>query len=269
MIKLIIYIILGLIQGFTEPLPISSSGHLTLFKMVFNTTLFNNIEFLTLLNFASFIAILIIYYKDIKLLLKNSFYFIIDKKNNKQYKNEFNYVIKIIISSIPTFIIGIIFKNMIDKNLSNITVITLAFIVTAIILFIANFKNGNKNINDITIKKALIIGVFQAIALLPGISRSGTVMAGLLLLNIKKDDAIKYTFMLYFPVSLASIIIDIPYLFNIDNSTLILYSISFLVTLIITYFSYQWLVKLVKNNKLWYFSLYCILLALFIIIYFH
>ena len=147
--------------------------------------------------------------------------------------------------------------------------ITIAFIITTVSLLVANFKKGNRKDTTITVIEAIVIGLFQAIAMLPGISRSGMVLTILLLLNIKKDDAIKYTFMLYFPVSLASIIIDIPYLINIDSSLLILYGISFLTTFVTTYFSYQWLIKQIKNNKLWYFSVYCLLLVIFIIIYFH
>ncbi len=267
MIKLIIYIIFGLIQGFTEPLPISSSGHITLFKAIFNTNLFNDIEFLVLLNFASFLAIMIIYFKDIKKILVNTYFFI--TKKQEKYQTDYNYFLRIIISSIPTFIIGFLLKDIIDKYLNSITMITIAFIITAVSLLVANFKKGNRKDTTITVIEAIVIGLFQAIAMLPGISRSGMVLTILLLLNIKKDDAIKYTFMLYFPVSLASIIIDIPYLINIDSSLLILYGISFLTTFVTTYFSYQWLIKQIKNNKLWYFSVYCLLLVIFIIIYFH
>lgn len=258
LLYLIFYLFWGILQGITEPLPISSSGHLLLFKSLFNTTLLNNLNFLVFLNFASFIAIFIIYFPKIKNSLKLS------------KTTSYHYLKLIIVSSIPTFIIGLLFKNLIDKITTKPLMLSISFLITAIFLILASFKKGKINILDISYQKAITIGLFQAIALVPGISRSGMVLAGLLLLNIKKKDALTYTFILYFPVSIASMILEIPTLFTLafNKELILLYAISFIVTGITTYLAYQWLVKIVNNNRLYYFSIYCLLLSLLIFLYF-
>ena len=115
-----------------------------------------------------------------------------------------------------------------------------------------------------------MIGLLQAVALFPGISRSGTVLVGCLLRDFKRETALKYTFMLYFPVSLASFGLGALDLFkSSQTSTLLMpYAIGFICSLIVTYFAYKWLSKIVKNGKLWKFSIYCILMGLFTLIYF-
>ena len=270
MIQLIFFILMGAIQGFTEPLPISSSGHITIFKAIINTPFFNNLDYLVLLNFASFLAILIIYYKDVKIIIVDTFKYLFNK-NKKDTKPSFNYAILLITSSIPTFFCALLFRKIINNSLTNLHILIISFFITAIILIIASFKNGSKKINEISKVKALLIGLFQSIALLPGISRSGMVLSGLLLLNIKKEDAIKYTFFLYFPVSIASFFLEVlTFIKNpISKPLLTLYGISFLVTFITTWLAYRYLIKIVQNNKLWYFSIYCVLLSIFLIIYFH
>ena len=106
------------------------------------------------------------------------------------------------------------------------------------------------------------------ITIIPGISRSGTVLVACLLCKIKKEDALKYTFMLYFPVSIGTIILKLPDLLTISNELLLPYLFGMMSSLIITYLSYKWLSNIVKNNKLWKFSIYCICLAIFIFVYF-
>lgn len=263
MINVILFIILGIIQGLTEPLPISSSGHLILFKKIFNTSIFNNLDLLVILNFASFLAIFMIYFHDIKNLLINYF----KESFSKKHKNNYQYVNRLIISSIPTLITGLIVKIWFQHIFDSLIFLIIAFLFTAVILLISSFKKGIKKDNDITIRDAIIIGLFQGIAVIPGISRSGMVLGGCLLCNFKKDNALKYTFLLYFPVSIASLILDLMTIKLPDNISPII--ISVIVCFITTYFSYQWLIKLVKNNKLWYFTIYCLLLSLFIIFYFH
>ena len=204
-------------QGFTEPLPISSSGHLFLFKNVFNTDMLNDLNFEIFVNFGSFLAILIIF----------------------------------------LFALSIKFLGI-------------AFLITAISLFLVKNVNGNKDDKDLTIKDALIIGLLQMVALCPGISRSGIVLVGCLLCKLKKDTALKYTFMLYFPVSVASMGLGVlDFLENpASSSLLICYVLGMIFAGIVTYYSYKWLSNIVKKGKLWKFSIYCLCLALFVFIYF-
>ena len=264
----IIYIILGIIQGITEPLPISSSGHIFLFKNIFGAELFNTLNFEIFSNFGSLFAILFIFIKDIIKLIKNTFNYLFIKEKKYKCKDSFSYVVKIIISTIPAGIAGVLFSNILEEKFTSLKLLAFTFIITALFLFVVRNINGYKKDNDITIKDAIIIGLFQMITILPGISRSGTVLVACLLCKIKKEDALKYTFILYFPVSFGAIILKIPDILNIQNNLLFPYLLGFLASLFITYISYTWLNNIVKNNKLWKFSIYCILLALFIFIYF-
>lgn len=265
----IIYIILGIIQGITEPLPISSSGHIFLFKNLFNTNIFNSLNFEIISNFGSFIAIFIIFWKDIKDLVSSFFIFIFNKEKRKETKNKFKYCWLVVISTIPVGIVGFIFKEKLE-NLYNLKGLAFAFLITALALFIVRNIKGEKDDYDITIKDAIIIGLFQMITIIPGISRSGTVLVACLLCNLKRETALKYTFILYFPVSVATTILGISDLFNTGEiSTLLIpYTLGMLSALIVTYYSYKWLSNFVKKGKLYYFSIYCLLLSIFIFIYF-
>ncbi len=262
------YLILGIIQGITEPLPVSSSGHIFLFKNLFNTEMFNTLNFEIISNFGSFLAILFIFRKDIIKLIKDFFGFIFSKEKRVNYKNGFQYVIKMIISTIPVGITGLLFNDYLEEHFTSVKYLGFAFLFTALMLYIVRNIKGEKTGKDITYKDAIIIGLFQAITILPGISRSGTVLVACLICKLKREDALKYTFMLYFPVSLGTMLLKIPDLINTPTTLLFPYLLGFIAALIVTYFSYIWLSNIVKKGKLWKFSIYCLLLALFIFIYF-
>lgn len=267
--KYIIYILLGILQGFTEPLPISSSGHLFLFKNVFNTDMLNDLNFEIFVNFGSFLAILLIFWKDIVKLITSFFTYIFNKKKREKTKTNFKYCMLILIGSIPVGIMGALWKDKIETAL-NIRLLGVAFLITAISLFLVKNVKGTKEDKDITYKDAIIIGLLQMVALCPGISRSGTVLVGCLLCKLSRESALKYTFMLYFPVSVASMGLGVLDFIETPASTNLLapYLLGMLAAGIVTYFSYKWLSDLVKKGKLWKFSIYCLCLALFIFIYF-
>ena len=267
--NLIKYLILGIIQGLTEPLPISSSGHIFLFKQLFNTNLFNSLNFEIISNFGSFIAILIIFWQDIVDLVKSFFTYIFKKEKRKSNLNKFKYCWYIVISTIPVGLTGIIFKEKLE-NLYNLKGLAFAFLITALMLFIVKNIKGEKEDKDLTIKDAIIIGLFQAVTIVPGISRSGTVLVACLLCKLKRETALKYTFILYFPVSLATMLLGVSDLMATPNlSDMILpYTIGLVSAGVVTYLAYQWLSNLVKKGNLWKFSIYCLILALFIFIYF-
>lgn len=266
----LIYIILGIIQGFTEPIPVSSSGHIFLFKNIFNTNMFNNLNFEIVANFGSFLAILFIFRKDVLDLLKAFFGYIFNKKKRSDYKKKFTYCLYIIVSTIPIGIAGFLLKDIIENKLQNITILGFAFLFTALMLLLAKNKNGNKDDYDITFKNALFIGIFQIIALFPGISRSGTTLVLCLLAGMKRNTALKYTFILYFPISLGTMILGVNDIIETGNfeSVAIPYLVGMIAAGVVTYFTYKWLSEIVKRGNLWKFSIYCVCLAIFIFIYF-
>ncbi len=266
----IIYIILGIIQGFTEPLPISSSGHLVLFKNLFNTNMLNDVNFEIVVNFGSFIAIFLIFWKDIVKLIQAFFGYIFDKKKRKQFQKDFKYCLLIIIGSIPVGIAGLLLKDKVDAWSGNMTLLGISFMFTAFMLFLVRKSNGKKEDHDITYKDAIIIGLMQMIALIPGISRSGTVLVGCLLCKISRKSSLKYTFMLYLPVSVASMGLGVVDLVQSGSLTSLWlpYTLGLVAAGIVTYFSYRWLSRLVRDGKLWKFSIYCFFLSIFVLIYF-
>ena len=172
---IITYIILGIIQGITEPIPVSSSGHIFLFKNLFNTNMFNSLNFEIISNFGSFIAIFIIFWKDIKELIIAFFSYIFKKDTRKKYASKFRYALYIIISTIPVGITGFLFKDEIE-NLYSLNGLAIAFLITALALFIVRNIKGTKSDEDIKLKDAILIGLIQAVTIIPGISRSGTVL---------------------------------------------------------------------------------------------
>ena len=268
--ELIKYIILGILQGFTEPLPISSSGHLVLFKNLFNTNMITDVNFEIFVNFGSFIAIMIIFWKDIVKLVTAFFGYLFDKKKKKDYAEDFKYCLLIIIGSIPVGLAGILLKDKIDALSGNMTILGFAFLLTSIMLFIVKNSKGKKEDYDITYKDALIIGLMQMVALTPGISRSGTVLVGCLLCGLSRKSSLKYTFMLYLPVSVASMGLGVLDLMEAGNlaDLAIPYLSGMIAAGIVTYFTYQWLSSMVRNGKLWKFSIYCFFLSIFVLIWF-
>lgn len=268
--KIIKYILLGILQGLTEPLPISSSGHLTLFRNLFNTELFADLNFEIFVNFGSFIAILIIFWKDIVKLVTAFFGYIFNKEKRAIYQNDFKYCWLVVVATIPAGICGLLLKDKIESALGTPRVLGIAFLITALSLFVVRNIKGQKEDKDITLKDAIAIGLLQAVALCPGISRSGTVLVGCLLCGLKRDTALKFTFILYFPVSIASFglgAIDLVQAGNL-SAVIVPYLAGMAAAGIVTYFAYQWLSDWVKKGKLWKFSIYALFLAIFIFIYF-
>ena len=264
------YFIIAIIQGATEPIPVSSSGHMHLFKSILNTNMFNDLNFEIICNFGSFLAILFIFRKDIFKLIKQFFLYIFNKKKREETKKGFLYCIYVVISTIPVTITGLLFKDLVEKKISQIYFLGFAFLITALALYIVRNINGEKKDFDITLKDAIIIGLFQAITIIPGISRSGTVLVACLICKLSRNTALKYTFILYFPVSVGAMILGVSDLINAPNMNELLlpYMGGMIISCIITFFSYEWLSNWVKKGKLVYFATYCILLAAFIFIYF-
>lgn len=264
------YVILGIIQGITEPLPISSSGHLLIFRELFNTNMFNDLNFEVIVNFGSFIAILMIFWNDIVKLVTGFFKYLFGKKEDKKkFTDDFKYCMLIVVGSIPVGIMGLLFKDKIEA-FSNVYEVGFALLITAIALFIVKDSKGKKKDYDITYKDAIIIGLFQMIALIPGLSRSGMTLVGCLLCGLSREASLKYTFLLYFPVSVASFglsSIDVIKS-GIDSALILNYVAGLIAAFLGTYLTYNWLSNIVKKGALWKFSIYCIIVGIFVLIYF-
>lgn len=263
------YVILGILQGITEPLPISSSGHIYLFKSLFNTNMFNDFNLEIFLNFASFIAIFLIFRKEVIELVSGFFKYLFNK--DSKAKDLFNYCMLIVIGTLPVGFLGLLLKEPLENLLyKNVFLVGVGFLLTAVALIVVMNSNGTKEDKDLTIKDALIVGLFQAIALTPGISRSGLTLVGCLLCGMSRKTSLKYSFMLYFPVSVVTMLLGIGDIITggITIGLLGYYLIGMVFAFIGTYYAHKWLTKTVEDGKLWHFSLYLFTVAIFTIIYF-
>ena len=264
---LIKYLLLSMVQGFTEPLPISSSGHIKIIKAIMNNEVLSDINFEIIVNFGSLIGVLILYRNEIKKIVIDFFKYI--KYKDKIRKTNFNYGLFIIISTIPAGIFGIFLKDFIEEYFT-IKMIGLMFIITSLLLYKVKDIKGSKEKKDITFLDSIKIGLYEVIALFPGISRSGATLVGSLMCNLKREEAVNYSFMLYIPISIASFILAISDLIKIDNLSIVLipYIISMIVSGIITYYSSKLFINIIKKGKIIYFSIYCFIIGFLVTILF-
>lgn len=265
MIDLLKYIFLGFIQGMTETIPVSSSGHLMIFKTIMDVGVdFDTIAIVT--NFGSLVAIIILFWNDIKELIVSFFKYLSTKE--KKYKSNYNYCWLIVLGCIPAGIMGLVVKKLdvFAKIEDNVKIVGLSLIITAFLLFlIRNFK-GKKSDKDLRVKDALTVGCFQILGLFPGISRSGSTIVGGMFSKLKRDTAFKYSFMLYIPISIAAMAVELTDI-KITSNLLIYYVSAALVAGIVTYLVTKWFRKIVNEGKLIYFSAYCLIVGLLVILF--
>ncbi len=267
-------IILGLIQGLTEFIPISSTGHLTLAGKFMNLISEENPEhwtsFIAIIQLGTLLSVLIYFWKDLINILsgfvKDN---LISRKSIKQQSLNSRLGWLIILGTVPIVIIGLGFKDVIEGNLTkNLYVISASLIILAIILFIAErIANFKKNIENITVLDSFIIGIAQAIALIPGSSRSGTTITAALFLGLKRDVAARFSFLLSVPAIFASGILQLYEGLNtIDPDMMLNVIISTIVSAISGYWAIDFLIKFLKTNSTTLFIVYRIVLGVITII---
>ena len=252
MMEYIEFILLGLLQGITEFFPVSSSGHLLIGMKLFDIKE-HGIIIEIFLHLGTLLSIIAFWYKDIKYEFND---FILGNRT---------YFYSIIIGTLPAAIIGLIFKTYIDEtffNIDSLSYLSFNYLVLAVIIFSSKFfMNGLSN--KITYKYALLIGLVQAFAIMPGLSRSGlTIVMGLLVgLNFKTS--LKFSFMLAIPIlTFASFSLIFSYnIFDSMNVNFLLFC-GIISSFLSGYFVLILLQKILMNNKFWYFSFYCLILSL-------
>lgn len=249
--ELLKYIIISLIQGFTEPLPISSSGHMLITKNFLKIDS-NDLTLEIFLNFASMIAIFLFMFTK-RLSFKETFF-------------NLSLIKKLIIASIPTIIIGFFVKSYLEKTILSTFYISISLLVTSLLLICSSCLIDKTKINTINNFNALSLGFSQSIALIPGISRMGTVMTSGLISGIKIQKILDFSFLMYLIVSTGSFVLSIPNIIMIDSTLLVYYLISFFVTFITTYFSIRWFYNIISRKSLIGFSIYTLLLGIIILI---
>lgn len=255
-------IILGIIQGLTEFLPVSSSGHIELVKAMFDREDPFSDEMTIVLHFATALSTCVIFRKDILEIFQGLFQF----KNNDQFK----FSIKIILSMIPAAIVGLSFENEIKSLFnSNVLLVGLMLIVTGLLLLVADKATATKK--KVSFGQAIIIGIAQAIAILPGISRSGATISTSVLLGIDREKAARFSFLMVVPLIFGKIAKDLLDLIKepavAENVSYLPYILGFAFAFVTGLIACTWMIKLVKSSKLYYFSIYCFIVGIAAIIY--
>lgn len=248
-------IILGIIQGLTEFLPVSSSGHLELGKYFMNDNSLaeESMMMTVVLHAATALSTIVIFRKDIAEILGGLFQF--------KYNEQTEFSLKIIISMIPAVIVGLMFEEQMEALFDkNILLVGVMLIVTGLLLFLADrAKNTDRKVS---FSNAVIIGIAQAIAILPGISRSGATISTSVLLNVDRSKAARFSFLMVVPLILGKMAKDIlDNEFTTSGVDFMELSAGFVAAFLTGLLACTWMIKLVKKSKLTYFSIYCFVVA--------
>ena len=275
--NIIIYAILGAIQGFSEPIPISSSGHLVIFQSIFEkmglmVPQMNDVTFEVIVNTGSLLAIMYYYRHDIVRLCKAFFGYILgNPKQKKQHLPDFRYCMLLIVATIPAAIGGVLFNDTIESAFSNAKLVGCMLLVTALfLLLIHKFGyRGKRHSNKLNLYDAIRMGCFQLLALLPGISRSGSTLTGGMLGGLDQKAARDFSFFMFMPVSFGAIILKLKdFLTSSTVATLWLpYLIAFVVSGVVTYLSLNLLFKILNKHKLNIFSYYCFVVGILTLLF--
>lgn len=249
-------LVLGIIQGLTEFLPVSSSGHLEIGNVLLNVQTSDHLLFAVVVHAATALSTLVVFWKDIQVLVKDLLTF--------KWNESWSFAIKIIISMVPVGVIGILYEDQIEVLFAgNMLLVGSALIFTSLLLFFTYFKKNT--VGDVSYVGALVIGLAQAVAILPGISRSGSTIATALLLGVDKTKATRFSFlMVLIPILGASALKAKDYFEapaaagDISSFALIT---GFLAAFISGFLACRWMIKLVRKGKLTYFAIYCLIVG--------
>ena len=248
-------IFLAVVQGLTEFLPISSSGHLVLSQKIFH--LEPPILFDVLVHVGTLFSIVFFFRKELLKILKGIF---------KKEKADCQIFWLLLIGTIPAVIVGFFLQKNINQIFDSLLLLAVSFLITGFLLLSTFWlkQNPHKNFKDIKWLDALTIGIFQAVAILPGVSRSGATLVGGLSRKINRQTAFHFSFFLAIPAILGALILQIPDLFDYQLDLLKQAFLGMVLAALVGYFSLKFLQRILLNSKLWVFSFYCFFLAILI-----
>lgn len=263
------YFVLGLVQGITEVLPVSSSGHVELAKALFGLQEDSGLLFLILVNTGSLVTILVLYFKRLFNIFKDFFLYIFKKNSRPQTEEGFRFGSKIIVASVPIVIFGLLLKDTLQTMTETYGVLLagVGLLFTGTILVLVASKkilNGNTHV---TYLDAIFVGIAQAVAIVPGISRSGMTTSSAINRGMGIDSALNFSFMIYIPASIGSLILLIIDSFSeglgvANNSMIFYYFLAFIAAMGATYFAYRLIFNIFRSGKIKYFGYYCLALGL-------
>ncbi len=259
--ELIDAIILGIIQGLTEFLPVSSSGHLEIGKALLgdNSVPEDSLLFTVVVHFATALSTLVVFRKDV--------WVIMDGLRQFRWNEQTKFSLKIIISMIPAVFIGLVFEEQLESLFGgNIVLVGFMLWVTALLLYLADrAKDTGK---PVSFRNSLVIGVSQAIAMLPGVSRSGATISTSVLLGIDKSRAARFSFLMVVPLILGKIIKDLSSGdLTYEGGQSMVMAAGFLAAFLSGMIACTWMIRLVRNSKLTYFAVYCLIVGSLALVY--
>ena len=282
-------ILMGLLQGITEFLPVSSSGHLAIFKYIFHVNTETGLLFDTLLHLATLIAVCVVYWKTVRRLIvaalqliagviTNLRIWLFSRKSAEKapYVNLMDdaykkFVILTLITTIPTGIIGLLLKPVIEKASQSLLVPGICLVITAIILLVSDTgRVGKKKIKRAKYSDAVLIGAAQGVATLPGISRSGTTIAACLLLGFDRAFAVQYSFLASIPAILGANLLELKDLDlgTVSSSMIGIYIAGMIVAGVVGYICIKAMILIVKSKKFSYFAYYCAIVGVLCIAFY-
>ena len=254
-------IVLGIIQGLTEFLPVSSSGHLELVKAILgdNSAAEQSLTFTVVLHFATALSTIVVFKNEVEEILRGLLQF--------KWNSEFKFSLKIIISMIPAVIVGLIFEKELESLFGGkILLVGCMLLLTAVLLLLADKAKSTKK--EVSYLNAMLIGFSQAIAMLPGISRSGATISTSVLLGVDRTRAAKFSFLMVVPLIFGKIGKDlVSGNLNLQSSEIIPILIGFISAFISGLLACKWMISIVKRSKLSYFSIYCAIIGSVAIVY--
>lgn len=269
-------ILMGIIQGLCEFLPVSSSGHLAIAQNLLHIETDTGLLFDVLLHLGTLIAIFVVFWKDILKLVVEFFGIITDFFRrfrdpdvivlSSAYRR---FVILIIISTIPTGILGYAGRHFVEYASTTLLLPGIGLIITSILLFVCDrIGDGRKGIKKITYLNAFEIGMAQGVATMPGISRSGATIAACLMLGVKKETAVKYSFIMSIPAVMGAAVLELGEISftSVPVGTMISYIVGMVVAAVVGYFAIRFMIGVVRRKKYIYFSIYCLVVGLIAII---
>lgn len=255
-------LVLGVLQGLTEYLPVSSSGHLTIGSALFGIQGEENLTFTIVVHVATVMSTLVILWKEIAWIFKGLFKF--------KLNDETRYVFNILISMIPIGIVGLFFKDYVEEIFgSGLMIVGCMLLLTAALLTFSYYAHPRQK-ETLSLKDAFIIGLAQACAVMPGLSRSGTTIATGLLLGNKKEKLAQFSFLMVIPPILGEALLDILKAMGGEamagGLSFDVLAIGFISAFLSGCLACKWMINIVKKGKLIYFAIYCAIVGLITII---
>ena len=259
-------LLLGIVQGLTEFLPVSSSGHLEIGQALLGTSGDDNLSFAILVHVATVLSTLVVLWREVAQLFKGTF-------TTLQWNAEKDYVAKILVSMIPVFVVGMFFKDQVEAFFGNgLLLVGICLLITAVLLALSEWlqKKRQNTGHEVTYKDAFIIGIAQACAVLPGLSRSGTTIATGLLCGVKKESVAQFSFLMVLIPILGEAFLDILDLLKGEMTSdlgVVPAIVGFMAAFVTGCFACRFMIEIVRRQRLIWFAIYCAIVGTTAIIF--